>query len=168
LQNNKATGLDSIGNESLKAGGACLVSALSEIFNFIWAQAVMPSVWHHSTICLIFKENGADPLDAKSYRPISLTSCVEKASERVMLNRLTEHFEKDNLITEEQAGFHPGRETKDQTYILREITDARTSKKLKSILTFVDLTNAFPSVWHDVMWYCLLQSGVRGKIYRSI
>jgi hypothetical protein len=85
-----------------------------------------------------------------------------------MLNRLTEHFENNNLIPEEQARFRPGRGTRDQTYILREIADERTAKKLKSIFTFVDLTNAFPSAWHDGMWYRLLQSGVRGKMYRSI
>jgi hypothetical protein len=64
LQNNKAIGLDSICNESLKAGGDCLVSALVDFFSFIWAQAVVQSVWHSLTICLIIKENGADPLDA--------------------------------------------------------------------------------------------------------
>lgn len=64
------------------------MSALVDIFNSIWAQAIVPSVWHSSTICLIFKENGADSLDAKSYRPISVTSYVDKSYEHVMLNRL--------------------------------------------------------------------------------
>lgn len=152
LQNNKAVGLDEVFNEALKAGGTPLVRALTQICNFAWNQGVVPTIWHSSTIQLIFKENGADPLDAKAYRPISLTSCVEKTG----------------LIPEEQAGFRPDRGTRDQTYILREVTDSRTASKKKSLLAFVDLTNAFPSAWHAGMWYRLRECGVKGKMYRSI
>jgi hypothetical protein len=35
-------------------------------------------------------------------------------------------------------------------------------------MCFVDFTNAFPSTWQDGMWSRLRETGVKGRLYRSI
>ena len=167
LENNKAPGLDSILNESLKYGGDMLVEALQVLFNFILKVGICPTIWRKATIHLIFKEGGLDPLDASAYRPISLTSCLSKVYERVILNRLTSHLELNNLLPEEQAGFRQKRGTLEQAFILRESLDSRKPKH-PTFAAFIDLTNAFPSTWQDGMWLRLREVGVTGSLYRSI
>jgi hypothetical protein len=105
LENNKAAGMDCIQNEALKHGADPLLESLQTLFNFILKTGVSPTIWQSAMIHLIFKDGGLDPLEAASYRPISLTSCISKVCERVILNRLSEAFEKDGILPEEQAGF---------------------------------------------------------------
>jgi hypothetical protein len=118
-------------------------------------------------IHLIFKDLGLDPLEAASYRPISLTSCISKMYQRVILNRLSEAFERDGILLEEQAGFRQHRCTLEQAYILREAVDSRKHRHA-TFMCFVDFTNAFPSTWQDGMWSRLRETGVKGRLYRSI
>jgi hypothetical protein len=128
---------------------------------------VCPSIWAKALVHLIFKGRGSDPLDPRAYRPISLTSCISKVFERVILNRLNIEAEDKGLLEEEQAGFCCGRSTRDQTYILREILDSRKAAELTTFLRFIDLTNAFSSTWQDEMWFRLRELGVKGSLYRS-
>jgi hypothetical protein len=115
----------------------------------------------------IFKDGGLDPLEASSYRPISLTSCVSKVYERVLLNRLTTSLEDRNKIPEEQADFRKDRCTLEQAFIFQDILDSRKAHKA-TYACFIDLTNAFGSTWQDGMWYQLRATGVKGKLYQSI
>jgi hypothetical protein len=115
----------------------------------------------------IFKDGGFDLLEASSYRPISLSSCVSKVYERVLLNRLTTSLEDLNKLPKEQAGFRKDRCTLEQAFILREFLDSRKAHKA-TYACFIDLTNAFGSTWQDGMWYQLRATGVKGKLYRSI
>jgi hypothetical protein len=118
-------------------------------------------------IHLIFKDGGLDPLEVASYRPISLTSCISKVYERVILNRLNEAFKKDGILPEEQVGFLQHRCTLEQAYILREAVDSQKHKHA-TFMCFVDFTNAFPSTWQDGMWSRLRKTRVKGRLYRSI
>ena len=47
--------------------------------------------------------------DAKNYRPISLTSHVIKVFERVLVTKITQKLEADDLLNETQHGFRRGR-----------------------------------------------------------
>lgn len=167
-QNQKACGLDQIHNEPLKHGGNALASSLHLLFNAMLKAGVCPSIWAKALVHLAYKGKGIDPLDARSYRPISLTSCISKVFERALLNRLEESFEDNHVLEEEQAGFRTGRGCNDQTFLLREILESRKAAGLTTILCAIDLTNAFGSTWQDGMWYRLRQAGVRGKLYRVI
>ena len=59
------------------------------------------------------------PLDSSaSFRPISLTSCVSKLFERLILSRLLFFLESNSILSPRQAGFHPCRSTLDQILYL--------------------------------------------------
>jgi hypothetical protein len=167
-QNNKVVGLDQIANEPLKYAAKHVANALHTLFNILLQAGTCPKIWSKALVHLIFKGRGADPLDPRAYRPISLTSCISKIFERVILNRLNQDVERKGLLEEKQAGFRSGRSTRDQTYILRKILDSRKASGQTTFLCFIDLTNAFPSTWQDGMWYRLQELGVTGKLFRSI
>jgi hypothetical protein len=167
-QNHKATGFDLVPNEVLKYGGQPIISAFHVLLNFMHNNSLSPTIWTKARVHLIYKGRSADPLDALSYRPISLTSCVSKVFERLLLNRVQDELDDRGTLPEEQAGFRPGRSTWDQTYILREALDSRKAAGKRTILCFVELSNAFPCAWQDGMWFRLREAGITGKIFRSI
>ena len=61
-----------------------------------------------ATITMIPKKDhkSSDPAD---YRPISLTSCVGKLTERLIKSRLYPFLEKNNLIVDSQSSFRERR-----------------------------------------------------------
>ena len=69
------------------------------------------------------------PLDSPaSFRPISLTSCVSKLFERIILFRLLFFLESNSILSPLQAGFRPGRSTLDQIlYLSQSISDGLTN-----------------------------------------
>jgi hypothetical protein len=167
-QNHKATGLDKVPNEALTYGGQPIISAFHLLLNFMHNNSLSPPIWAKALVHLTYNGRSADPLDARSYRPISLTSCVSKVFERLLLNRVQDKLDDTETLPEEQAGFRPGRSTRDQTYILRKALDSRKAASKRTFLCFVDLSNAFPSAWQDGMWFRLREAGIKGKLFRSI
>ena len=70
-----------------------------------------------------------------SYRPISLTSCISKLFERLILSRLAFHLESNHLLSTCQAGFCLGRSSHDQILTLSQSIYCRTASKRKSLQT---------------------------------
>ena len=85
---------------------------LIHIFNLSWSSHSFPSIWKTSFIIRIHKMG--KPLDSPaSFRSISLTSCVLKLCEHIMLSRLLFFLESNSIFSLCQAGFRPGRSTLD-------------------------------------------------------
>jgi hypothetical protein len=166
LKNNKAPGIESVHNKSMKYGGPQLVHSLTVCLNSWWLSENTPSMWAKASVHLIYKRNDSDIFAPESYRPISLTSNVSKVFERALFNRMQP--ETDNVLPEEQAGFCKGRSCMDQVYILIEILDSRRRLRLPTYACFIDLKQAFPSTWRDAIW-CRLREAVKsGRMYRII
>ena len=93
------------------------------IFNLSWSLHSFPSIWKTSSIIPIHKMG--KPLDSPaSFRPISLTSCISKLFECIILSRLLFFLESNSILSPRQAGFHPGRSTLDQIlYLSQSISD---------------------------------------------
>lgn len=168
-ENHKASGLDTLFNESLKAGGPVLTTSLTLLFRFFWHLESSPRIWSRALIHLIPKGHDVDMLLPSSYRPISLTSAVSRVFEKVMLTRLDCYADESELFPDEQVGFRKGRSPLEQAYILREILDARKQmKQATTFLSFIDLESAFPSSWREGMWRRLHEANVSGKMFRLI
>ena len=83
---------------------------LLHIFNLSWSSHSFPSIWKTCSIIPIHKMG--KPLDsAASFRPISLTSCVSKLFERIILSCLLFLLESNSILSPCQAGFPPGQST---------------------------------------------------------
>ena len=105
------------------------------------------------------------PLDSPaSFRPISLTSCVSKLFERVILFRLLFFLESNSILSPGQAGFCPGRSTLDQIlYFSQSISDGFNKPRpgSRTILSTIDFSKAFNSVWHPALFHKLILAGLR-------
>ena len=99
-----AAGPDDIPPSFLKALGPKALSNLLDIFNSSFHLADCPQVWKNAIIIPLLK-SGKPAGELKSYRPISLTSCVVKLFERIFADRLIHLAETNNWLHCAQAGF---------------------------------------------------------------
>ena len=98
-----------------------------------------------------------------SLRPISLPSCVSKLFERIILSRLLFFLESNSILSTHQAGFRPGRSTLDQIlFFSQSISDGLNKPRLcsRTILSTVDFSKAFDSVWHPALFHKLISAGL--------
>ena len=147
--NNKAAGTDDIPYELIKHLGPKARQMLLYIFNQCWAGEELPSNWLTALIKPLLKD-GKDPKETKSYRPISLTSCLGKLLEKIIADRLTFILEDRGLLADSQAGFRQNRCTVDQVLkMTQDATDQMHRKGTESstIVTFFDYEKAYDKVW---------------------
>ena len=158
LSSSTASGPDQIAYPLLKHLPEPAQLLLLSLFNRSWHSHTFPSCWKPSTIIPIHKP-GKPTSSLSSFCPISLTSCISKLFERLILSRLTFHLESNHLLSTCQAGFHPGRSSLDQILTLSQsIWDGFQKKKPpdRTILASVDFSKAFDSVWHSALFHKLL------------
>ena len=136
---------------------------LLRIFNLSWSLHSFPSIWKISSIIPIHKMG--KPLNSPaSFRPISLTSCVSKLFERIVLFRLLFFLESNSILSPRQAGFCPGWSTLDQIlYLSQSILDEFTQPRpgSRTILSTINFSKAFDSVWHPALFHKLISAGLR-------
>ena len=121
LKNKKASGLDCISNEMIKASSSVLPNLYVDIFNTILRSGVFPSLWRENFIKPLFK--GGDMNDPSCYRGIVISSCLSKLFTRIMFNRLDEYLKNNNIICPEQKGFRKGMRTSDHIFTLKTLID---------------------------------------------
>ena len=91
-----------------------------------------------------------------SFRPISLTSCISKLFERIIVSRLLFFLESNSIFSPHQAGLRPGRSTLDEIlYLSQSISNAFNKPRLgsRTILSTIDFSKAFNSVWHPALFH---------------
>ena len=158
LSSSTASGPDQIAYPLLKHLPEPTQLLLLSLFNRSWHSHTFPSCWKPTTIIPIHKP-GKPTSSPSSFHPISLTSCISKLFERLILSRLTFHLESNHLLSTCQAGFRPGRSPLDQILTLSQsIWDGFQKKKPpdQTILASVDFSKAFDSIWHSALFYKLL------------
>ena len=122
-----ASGPDQIAYPLLKHLPEPAQLLLLSLFNRFWHSHTFPSCWKPTTINPIHKP-GKPTSSPSFFRPISLTSCISKLFERLILSRLTFHLESNHLLSTCQAGFRPGRSPLDQI-LSQSIWDGFQKKK---------------------------------------
>ena len=104
------------------------------------------------------------PLDSSvSFRPISLTSCIPKLFERIILFRLLFFLESNSILSPRQTGFRPGRSTLDQILCPSQFISEGFNKPRpgsRTIFSTIDFSRAFDSVWHPALFHKLILAGL--------
>ena len=162
LSSSTAIGPDKVAYLMLKYLPHSGMDFLLYIFNLSWTSYSFPSIWKKSSIIPIHKMG--KPLDSPaSFLPISLTSCISKLFERIILSRLLIFLESNSILSPCQAGFRPGRSILDQILFLSQsILDGFNKPRpgSRTILSTIDFLKAFDSVWHPTLFHKLTSAGL--------
>ena len=152
LQKGKSTapGEDGITYNVLRLLGEIPSNPLLQLYRMSLSQGVLPQKWTESLIIPIPKSN------SQKFRPISLTSCMCKVLERIVLNRLM--FRLEGMLSPNIYGFMPECSTQ---HCFAE-SFAHTNKGTQT--AFIDLQSAFDTANREVILEQLSKFGIHGKL----
>lgn len=105
------------------------------------------------------------PKTLNNLRPISLTSCLGKLFEKVILQRLELHVEKQQLMPNMMFGFRRGVSAQDIFLILKEEVLNPPSGSLDNIILALDVHRAFDTISHETILQGLEDIGCGQRIY---
>lgn len=136
---------------------------LLHIINKIWLEGVFPANWRRA-IVLPFLKPGKDPSQTSSYRPIALTSCICKLTEKIVNTRLTRVLESRNIISNLQFGFRKHKSTIDA--LLRLQTDILDcfSRKEHMVALFFDIQKAYDTAWKHGIMKMIHDANIKGPL----
>ncbi|KAG5669722.1 hypothetical protein PVAND_000017 [Polypedilum vanderplanki] len=148
LKNPKCPGPDKISNRLIKNLPRRGIKYLSKIFNSCLYHNYFPTTWKSANVVPIPKP-GKKKADPTAYRPISLLSSLSKILERIILIRIQNHIEINNIIPNEQHGFRSNSSTTHLLYkIINHANTGLKSKKSTGLLS-LDVEKAFDRIWHE-------------------
>ena len=84
-------------------GQLIVVPHLTFVINTCLDENIFPIELKKAHITLLFKKD--DPMDAKNYRPISITCAFSKIFEKILHAQITEHLDNFQIMTTFQFGF---------------------------------------------------------------
>ena len=76
----------------------------------------LPLAWKRSLVILLFKSGTQN--STLNYRPVSLTSVCCKTMERLLASHIMGYLEQNEILSDKQFGFRPGRGTENQLLLV--------------------------------------------------
>ena len=101
LAANKVAGPDGLSSKVLIETASIISKPLCIIFSLSFSSGDVPNDWRIADVALIFKKGPKS--SPGNYRPVSLTSCLCKAMERIIKDNMLEHLMKHHLINDSQV-----------------------------------------------------------------
>lgn len=144
LKNGKSPGNDSFPAKFYKRYAQCLVAPLTQTFNELLTSGLVPPSWSKASVIVLPKKD-RNPLDVRSYRPISLLNCDYKLFTTVLTKRLNSIIA--SYIHTDQTGFIQKLDIMDNIYkTLGLIKYCQSNHIGPSLLLSLDLEKAFDQV----------------------
>ena len=160
---NTAPGNDDIPYTLIKNLPIDALNDLLYTFNVAFSTGVFPTVWKEGTILPIHKPNKPKE-NPSSFRPITLLSCLGKTFEKILKRRLEYFIETKNILNPSQNGFRREQGTLDTLLRIDNEIRSSLSNNNISIFVYVDLQNAFDSIWCEGLISKLIDFGLSGHL----
>lgn len=155
----KSSGIPRISSYLLKL---CLTNMIPQLVYFINLSLktnTVPVHCKHAIITPVYKSG--NPRTPGNYRTISSLPTTSKLLEKIVHIQLSEHLEKNKLITPNQFGFRSNYSTTKAISLLLTDLYNNINNNLNTKLCFIDLKKAFDTVCHDVLYTKLESVGVK-------
>lgn len=151
-KNSTAPGYDEVKTILLKKLSASGFNFLTLIICACLKLCYFPNSWKHAIVTPI-KKPGKDGQCVSSYRPISLLSNISKILEKIILARLRNFADDNDIIPETQHGFRKKRSTITQLTHVNSLIKSNLNNQITTGLLILDIEKAFDRVWHDGLVY---------------
>ena len=156
---------DPVPTRILKDSVDLLAPFLLHLFNRSLAEGSVPLTFKAAYITPLIKKPDLDPVDLKSYRPISNLSVTSKLLERLVAQQLLHYLNSSGLLPDLQSAFRAHHST--ETAVLKVLGDILRAldKGDLAMLTLLDLSAAFDTVDHTTLIRRLKETyGLGGKV----
>ena len=86
---------------------------------------------------------------------------------KVIAGRLSNYFEREGILPEEQYGFRPHRSTVDMMFVVRCLQEVAKKKDTLLFMCSINLTKAYDSVHRTLLWTVLARFGIPPRMLRG-
>ena len=149
----KAAGPDGLPAGFLRECGQPAASCLANVFNACLRLGHWPAAFRQATVAVLPKpgKTAAQKELPGAYRPIALLSCMGKALERIVADRLSQAAEAHGLFPDGQFGNRKKRSTEAAIKFVVQATRAAWRAGGTASLLQLDLQGAFDRVHHGAL-----------------
>ena len=164
LPNKSSYGHDNLSLKLMKSAKIPLCKYLTIIINQMLKTGVFPDNLKIAKVVPIYKKG--NQYSFSNYRPISILPSISKIFEKVIYNQIYNYFVNNNLFFSSQYGFRAGHSTE---LAVLEIVDRiifEMDKGHSPLSVFLDLSEAFDTINHDILLDKLNNYGIKGIPYR--
>ena len=160
LNQNKSSGPDKWHPYFLRELADVICTPLAILFKKSMEIGVHKS-WLRAFISVIHKKGSKKSLG--NYRPISITSVISKIMESIIRDSIVLHMTRNDLFSDSQHGFVPGRNCITQLLVCLEEWTKLLEQGHAFDVGYTDFAKAFDSVPHQRLLVKLKKLGIRGK-----
>ena len=164
LKPNKSPGPDGIHPRILKELATAIAKPLCMLFQTSLNEGSLPGDWRIGNISPIHKKG--PKTDAGNYRPVCLTSIICKIMESFIRDKVLRHMRENDLLSEHQHGFLPGRSTITQLLEAMDYWTEALDNGNDIDIIYLDFQKAFDSVPHQRLLKKLKSYNIGGKVYK--
>ncbi|KAI0994911.1 hypothetical protein K3495_g13269, partial [Podosphaera aphanis] len=150
---------DELTSSCLRLAWPTLGDRITKLFNSCVQLGIHPRAFKRATVVILPKPGKRDRSIPKSYRPISLLSCLGKGLERLIARRISYWALKLQIIACDQCSAVGHRSASDlTTALVCDVRQAWRDKKVAGVVT-VDVKGAFDGVLRNRLIYRLRTQG---------
>uniref|UniRef100_A0A8R1HRE5 Reverse transcriptase domain-containing protein n=1 Tax=Caenorhabditis japonica TaxID=281687 RepID=A0A8R1HRE5_CAEJA len=139
------------------------MNLLTKLYNECRIHKKIPSHWKEAETVLLYK--GGDETQAENWRPISLMPTICKLYSSLWNKRIKSVT---GVLSKCQRGFQEREGCNESIAILRTAIEAAKGTKKSLSIAWMDLTNAFGSVPHELIEATLIAYGFPGMVTEVI
>jgi retron-type reverse transcriptase len=158
---NTSPGHDDIDIKLVKRIKPYILIPLTHICNLSFSTSKIPSEMKIAKVIPIHKKNAKN--EFANYRPVSVLPVFSKMIEKLMFNRLLMFLDKYEILYENQFGFRKNMSTRLALCSLVNEFQGAIERKEIMISIFIDLSRAFDTISHDILFAKLQHYGIRGN-----
>lgn len=155
----KAVGPDRLPGELLHAAPRSHALWVKAMFEWFWAEGLVPSLWRYSYLHPIYKGSGPRSSGA-NYRGISLMSHLRKCFESGLVRTLERTV---GPRCDSQHGFTAGRSIWGPVWALHTELQADLAAGRSPQVLLVDFKKAYDTVDRSILWTKLASRGAQGS-----
>ncbi|KAL1446432.1 hypothetical protein WDU94_012296 [Cyamophila willieti] len=164
----KSSGPDGILPILLQEGKEILGPILCRLFRASIASGYIPTTWKNAEVVFIPKPGRKSYDEAKSFRPITLSSFILKTLEKLVDNYVRETFLREKPLHSNQHAYQAGKSCETALHHLVTKIEATIMHKEAALAAFLDIEGAFDNTTFETMILAIKKHGIDDTCCRWI